>query len=78
MAKKNKKLTRAQMIALVTRLVNAQGSEEEQDADITLFQANCVHPAGTDLIYWPSGFPHDPSEPEPTVEEIVDRAMTGK
>jgi Colicin immunity protein / pyocin immunity protein len=75
---KPKKLTREQMIELVTRLMNAEGSEKEQDADIALFKANCVHPDGTDLIYWPSGFAHDPTAREPTVEEIVDRAMRGK
>ncbi len=39
------------------------------------FEASCRHPAGTDLIFWPAGFPDDPSSPERTGEEIVDLAM---
>jgi hypothetical protein len=42
-----------------------------------VFEANCKHSAGTDLIFWPHGFPHDPEKPEPTIEEIVDKAMSG-
>jgi hypothetical protein len=64
-------LSRDEMIALVTRIVNTGGKR----ADIDLFVANCKHPDSTDLIYWPHGDQHDPSKPEPTVEEIVDRAM---
>ena len=71
-------LDREEMIALVARIMSAEGTEEEIDANIELFVANCRHPAKTDLIYWPSGFPHNPDTPEPTVEQIVDQAMSGK
>jgi hypothetical protein len=70
-------LTREEMITLVGRICRAEGTEDEMTADIALFQANCKHPSGTDLIFWPTGFPHDPAKPESTVEEIVDKAMDG-
>jgi hypothetical protein len=59
------------MLALVERIQRTGGKR----ADVELFVANCKHPAGTDLIFWPHGFPHDPSKPEPTAEEIVAKAM---
>jgi Colicin immunity protein / pyocin immunity protein len=71
-------LTRGEMIALVTRIFNAGGGAEGMRADIELFVANCKHPKGTDLIFWPDGFPVDPTKPEPTVEEVVDKAMSGE
>lgn len=69
-------LTRDEMIQLVRRITEAAGNEDDMDADVALYEANCGHPDGTDLIFWPHGFPHDDSKPEPTVEEIVDKAMT--
>jgi hypothetical protein len=62
------------MLELVERILHTGGRR----ADVELFAANCRHSAGTDLIYWPHGFPHDPAKPEPTAEEIVERAMSGK
>jgi hypothetical protein len=66
------------MIVLVERIMRAEGGPEGLDADIALFRNNCKHPAGTDLIFWPDGCPHDPGKPEPTAEEIVDRALNGE
>jgi hypothetical protein len=70
-------LTRDEMIALVTRICKVEGTESEIDQMVRLFVANCKHPGGSDLIFWPHGYPHDPSMPEPTVEQIVDQAMSG-
>ena len=72
----NRKLTRAEMIALVEKIRRAEGSEEEIGAAVELFVANCLHPDGSDLIFWPHGFPHKPDLPEPTTEEIVDKALS--
>lgn len=71
-------LNREQMLELVRRISTAEGSEAEIDAMVTVFDANCKHPDKNGLIFWPHGFPHDPAKPEPTVEEIVDRAMNGR
>ena len=71
----NRKLTRAEMIALVEKIRRAEGTEEEIDAAVELFDANCLHPSKNSLIFWPHGFPHNPKLPEPTTEEIVDKAL---
>ena len=73
------KLSREEMVTLVRKIMRAEwakGTEAEQDADLTLFRANCLHPARADLIFWPHGVPHDPTKPMPTAEEIVDKAMS--
>jgi len=70
------KLSREEMITLVRKIRRAEGTEAQQNADLALFQANCLHPDSTDLIFWPHGFPHDPTKPEPTAEEIVDKAIS--
>jgi hypothetical protein len=73
------KLSREEMITLVRKIMRAEwaeGTEAEQDADIALFRANCVRPGGANLIFWPHGHPHDPTKPQPTAEEIVDKAMS--
>jgi hypothetical protein len=71
-----RKLTREEMITLVDKIQRCEGTEEEIDAAVELFQANCLHPSGSDLIFWPHGFPHHPNLPEPTTEEIVDKALS--
>ena len=73
----NTNLNRDEMIALVTRIRKVQGSREEINHAVRLFVANCRHPSKSDLIFYPNGHPHDRSKPEPTVEAIVDRAMSG-
>jgi hypothetical protein len=64
------------MIALVDRIRRAEDTEEEINAAVELFQFNCLHPRGSDLIFWPEGFPANPNLPEPTTEEIVDKALS--
>jgi Colicin immunity protein / pyocin immunity protein len=70
------KLSRAEMIALVDKIVLCQGTEKEVNDAIALFDANCLHPSKNSLIFWPHGVPHDRSKPEPTAAEIVDKALT--
>jgi hypothetical protein len=76
MTSSDRKLTRAEMIALVEKIRRAEGTEEEIGAAVELFCANCLHPSGSDLIFWPYGFPDNPNLPEPTTEEIVDKALS--
>lgn len=75
MGNMNRKLTRAEMIALVEKIRRAEGTEEEVGAMVELFDANCLHPDKNGLIFWPHGFPNNPELPEPTSEEIVDKAL---
>ena len=42
---------------------------------LELFQINCKHPSGTDLIFWPNLVPELPQDREPTAEEIADLAL---
>lgn len=71
-----RKLTRDEMIALVGRIYRAKGTAEQADADVALFVANCAHPSGTDIIFWPELVPELAGR-VPTVEEVVDLAMLG-
>lgn len=70
-----RKLTREEMNALVDKIRRNEGTEEEIDAAVELFNANCLDPSGSNLIFWPDGFPDNPDLPEPTTEEIVDKAL---
>jgi hypothetical protein len=67
-------LSRQELLDLVRRILSTGG----RGADVRLFVANCKHPAKSDLIFWPHGPEHGPSKPEPTAEEIVERALTGR
>jgi len=69
------KLSRSEMIALVAAIQSASGSEEEQDRMVEIFDHNCLHPEKNGLIIWPHGHPHDSAKPEPTPEEIVEKAL---
>jgi hypothetical protein len=62
-------LTREQLVILVQRLMNAQGTEEEQDAWLKLIAEETGASQGsiTDDIYWP--------KQEMTAEQIVERAI---
>jgi hypothetical protein len=71
---KPKTLTRDEMIELVRNIFNPQGfSEARIDLMVAQFIFNCKHPAGSDLIFWPSG--HFPDDRDPTPEQIVDKAI---
>jgi Colicin immunity protein / pyocin immunity protein len=71
-------LDREELLKLVRRISANEGSEAEIDEAIEVFQANCKHPSGSDLIFWPNLVPEFGQGREPTVEEIVDLAMRGR
>ena len=58
-----KKLTREELINLVNRIVECEGSEEEIDEMIEVVKRNVPHPEISDLIYW--------NDEELTPEQIV-------
>lgn len=64
------RLTRDQLIELVKKIVQAEGTEEEIDLLIETLEANVPHPEVSDLIFYP--------EEEMTPEEIVDKALAYK
>ena len=70
-------LSRDEMNSLVSRIFLAEGTESQANADVELFIANCRHPSGSDLIFWPNLVPEFGDDYEPTVEDIVELAMRG-
>ena len=58
---------REELLALVQKIVECAGSEEEIDIWLDELQSRVPHPAVTDLIYH--------NETSLTVEEIVDTAL---
>ena len=61
-----------ELVGLVTYLMSAVGTEEEQDAALQELEACVLHPRVSDLIFWPrhEGFDH-----EVTPDEVVDAAL---
>ena len=70
------KLTRAEMIELVKKIMRAEGCKREIAADVSLFDASCLNPKKNELIFYPNGHPHNSTIPEPTADEIVELALT--
>ncbi len=69
---------REQLVTIVRRVCAAEGTEEEIEQMLQCLHAAVPHVRWTDLIYWPCGFPHNPNVPEPTADQIVDRALSTK
>ncbi|APM39450.1 bacteriocin immunity protein [Clostridium kluyveri] len=64
------KLTREELISLVSKIVECEGTEEEIDEMIEIVKRNVPHPEVSDLIYW--------NEEELTPKQIVDIALAYK
>ncbi|WP_411348049.1 hypothetical protein [Paenibacillus sp. WLX2291] len=62
-----KKLDRQQLIALVQRIMDGEGSEGKQDEWLELLQRQVPHPEVSNLIFW--------DERDLTAEQIVDEAL---
>ncbi|MFE7779232.1 bacteriocin immunity protein [Streptomyces sp. NPDC057445] len=60
--------TRDELIRLVERIMEFEGTEEEQDALIDKLEQSVAHPRVADLIFHPEG-------DEPTAEQVVDLAL---
>jgi len=62
-------MDREQLIVLVTKIQNGEGTEQEQDQDHLLEQLeqNVPHPEVSNLIFW--------DKRELTAEQIVDEAL---
>lgn len=74
-------MTREELIELARKIVNCQGTEEEIDEMVQIFNNNVPHPEGAHLFYYPenyNGKNQDISEYNPTIEEIVDKALNYK
>ncbi len=69
-------VTKSELLELVERIMEADGSEAEIKLLIDHFDAVCLHPAKHSLIYYPDE--HFDGNPTPTAEQIVEKAITGK
>ncbi|BCB02166.1 bacteriocin immunity protein [Bacillus sp. KH172YL63] len=61
------RLHKEELIKIVEKIINAEGSEEELDNLIDVVEKNVPHPNVSDLIFW--------NEDELSAEEIVEKAM---
>ena len=68
-------LTRDELIEIVRKLQQCEGTEQEQNELLALLDANVPYPAVSDLIY---GWGFDVVESELTPEEVVDIALAYK
>lgn len=74
-------MTREELIELGYKIMNCEGSEDEIDELIELFDENVPHPDGANLFFYPENYnarKDDISQYNPTVEEVVDKALSYK
>ncbi len=64
------KLSREELIILVEKIINCEGTEEEIDQMIEIVEKNVPHPEVSDLIFW--------DEEDLSPEQIVDKALNYK
>lgn len=69
------KLSKAELVDLVNRLLRAEGTREETQVWLETIEANVPYPNMQGLIYWPDS--HGLGE-NPTAEEIVEKALNYK
>jgi len=65
------RLSKEEMAEIVSRIQEG----DDNDFYLELFLVNCLHPAGTELIYWPDEVPELPRDREATATEIAELAM---
>lgn len=61
-------LSRSELIVIVEKIMQAEGTEEELDRLINLLERNVPHPEVSDLIFW--------NDKELSPEEVVDEALS--
>lgn len=74
-------MSRKELIAIGNQIVNWSGSEEELLKLMDCFDKNVPHPNGSNLFSYPENFnarKDDLSKYNPTVEEVVDKALSYK
>lgn len=74
-------MNREELIEIGKRIKEAEGTEEEIDQLYELFSKNVPHPRGANLFFYPENYNSrrdDISKYNPTVEEVVDKALAYK
>lgn len=65
-----KQLSKEDLIELVRKIMNVEGSEEEIDRMIEILKQSVPHPEVSDLIFW--------NENDLTPEQVVELALSYK
>lgn len=76
-----KKIDREELIKIGHKIVNWKGTEEGLLSLMELFDNNVPHPNGSNLFSYPENFnerKNDLLKYNPTVEEVVDKALSYK
>ncbi|OIJ20714.1 hypothetical protein BKP45_08685 [Anaerobacillus alkalidiazotrophicus] len=63
-------LTKEELIKLVEKICNVEGTEDEMDNMLRVLEENVLHPAVSDLIFY--------NDDELTPKEIVEKALSYK
>ena len=74
-------MTRDELIELGKKIVNCEGTEEEIETMYELFSKNVPHPNGANLFYYSENYnarKFNIAEYRPTIEEVVDKALSYK
>ncbi|WP_306349607.1 colicin immunity protein [Flavobacterium sp. '19STA2R22 D10 B1'] len=74
-------MTREQLIELGTKILHNEGDEVEMENLIHLFDANVLYPNASNLFFYPENYNarrDNLYDYNPTVEEVVDKAMNYK
>ncbi len=69
-ARNSGRMTREQLIELVQRIVAVDGTEEEIERMLDIFESQVPYPGAFDLIYW--------DDRNLSAEKIVDEALSHK
>ena len=71
-------MTKEELIGLGKKNLNCEGTEEELDRMMDIFDKNVPYPTASSLFYWLENYNarrDDISKYNPTVEEVVDKAL---
>ena len=74
-------MTREELIELGKKIINCEGAEKEIDEMYDLFSKSVPHPNGANLFFYPENYNarrDDLSKYNPTIEEVVDKALRYK
>ncbi|ENI5462345.1 bacteriocin immunity protein [Flavobacterium psychrophilum] len=74
-------MTREELIKLGKKIVNCEGTEQEINKMIELFDTKVLHPNGSNLFYYPENYnarTFDISKYKPIIEEVVDKCLNYK
>ncbi len=74
-------MNKEELVKLGKSIVNCQGTEEEIEEMIDMFNSKVPHPNGANLFFYPENYNarrDDLSKYNPTVEEVVEKVLNYK